>query len=322
MDAQKKICIMVSQLYKNHETIKISELDKRYHQFFNSNIDKQELQVYITNLEKEGMLSVVDSIVIPTNEGIKIGNNLHIEYYFSEGVKSGLSSNAEIEYQKRKGIGLPNDSMIDQEQIDYILNQVKISNGTIVDIGCGKGGITSFIQSKTNRKMIGLDKSEEMLNIAKNNNNKIEWKISDFNNLNLEYFDIGVIILIDSIYFCTNYKELLKNINDHLNDSGIMIITYSEYSKYEINEITSLEKLLIENSYSYNMKDFTQNEIRIWESRISVAYEIKDKFISENNEYLFYDKIIEAKGLLSCLKDNRAKRVIFTISKNITIAST
>ena len=32
--------------------------------------------------------------------------------------------------------------MIDKEQLEYLETEIEKRNGTIVDIGCGKGGIT------------------------------------------------------------------------------------------------------------------------------------------------------------------------------------
>lgn len=312
MTKKDMLCIMISQLSKNNELLSYTDITNRFQQFYNTKISDYEVNSIFRNLQNEEMLYQDSEKLVLTKEGLFKAHQSNIEYYFSEGVKCGQSSKAEYEYQKRKGISQQNDSMLDQEQFKYILTEVAKTNGNIIDLGCGKGGIASCIQQTTMRKVVGIDKSKEMLKIAKFSNNQISWVQGDLNNLDEDYLEIGCILLIDSIYFSMDYEKLLHKLQKYLAKNGSIIIAYSEYSNAKPTKTTKVEAALEQCSLESYAKDFTINEISIWESRREIACELRNKYLGECNEYLYYDKLIEATKLLKHLKNGNGVRKIYT----------
>ena len=161
---------------------------------------------------------------------------------------------------------------------------------------------------------IGIEKSKEMLEIARTNTNVI-WYQDDMDSMDLDIHNIGIFLMVDSIYFSSNYEKLINKLNNKLIKDGVIICFYSEYIKDENIGLTRMERLLTENQYEYTSINFTNNEKLIWENRINVVNELKEKYISENMEYLFYDKLIEATCLLKKINHNQAKRLLFIVSK-------
>lgn len=260
---------MIYLIDKNGEYIRSDSLFDRFKTFFGQYYDKTSEKEYLLWLNKNNYVFFEGDFVKTSSDGKEKGLEWHIEYYFSEGVRIGAESNAEKLYQMGGNIVYVNDSIIDTDQLEYIEGELSKSKGTIVDLGCGKGGITSYISNKTNRETIGIDKSKNMIEIAQKNKNNISWIKGDF--ANTEFKNIGAFLLIDSIYFVKDRKSFISNLLKQLSDNGIIIFTYSEYFKNSVPLVNSMDIMLKELGINWNVKEFTENEKKIWEVRLNYA---------------------------------------------------
>ena len=62
--------------------------------------------------------------------------------------------------------------LIDKNILEKIVNTTKIENKTILEIGPGTGNLTSYILKKNPKKMIVIEKDNELANILKNKYNQ------------------------------------------------------------------------------------------------------------------------------------------------------
>ena len=96
-------------------------------------------------------------------------------------------------------------------------------NSTILDLGCGSGYITDYL-NKQNLNAIGIDFSSEMLNIAKEKYPQVKFLLDDFMNINDSFKENSVdgIISIYSLYFIPREKmdEFFKKISIILREGG------------------------------------------------------------------------------------------------------
>ncbi len=133
-----------------------------------------------------------------------------------------------------------------------LFKEIEINkNELILDLGCGKGIITPLIYKYTERKVIGIDLSEKMIEGAKEKNNdinKYEYHCGDY--LDYKFNDKFDKIIIFNAYphFLDKEALALKAYND-LNDDGYLIIMHNlgrdELNKYHHNHADKISNGLM-----------------------------------------------------------------------------
>ncbi len=109
----------------------------------------------------------------------------------------------------------------------------------VLDLGCGTGTLTELLYRK-GYDMIGVDLSQEMLNVALAKQDQEESKIlylcQDMRELDL-YSTVGTVISVcDSINYLLEDEEVLHTfslINNYLYPGGILIFDFNTVYKYE-----------------------------------------------------------------------------------------
>lgn len=159
-----------------------------------------------------------------------------------------------------------------QDTFNRFLEALPNRNSSILDIGCGPGNISNYLQSKKpNLQIKGLDVSENMVALAKKNNPSAEFELMDVRNIAVinDCFDgiisgfcIPYLSELDCSKLITDCKHLLK-------DDGILYLSFVEGEYINSNFISntkgdrayfyyhSLEKL---------KKTLTENSLKITNS--------------------------------------------------------
>ena len=117
----------------------------------------------------------------------------------------------------------PHNQTIKEKLFDLVGDY---SGKTILDLGCGIGVFSKDLSNKA-KKVVGIDISEKCIEYAKskNNSDNIDYFTMDINNINLfkEKFDI---VFSDMVFnYIEDYDKLLLNINELLNDNGIVVFS-------------------------------------------------------------------------------------------------
>lgn len=113
-------------------------------------------------------------------------------------------------------------------EADYLVNLIKKYHEdavTIIDLGCGTGKHAKLL-AKRGFKITGLDRSEEMIAIAKKDSD-LEFILEDIATFKLKkQFDVVLSIFHVFSYLTTNEKliESFLNANLHLKEKGLFII--------------------------------------------------------------------------------------------------
>jgi len=136
------------------------------------------------------------------------------------------------------------NNLIEKPAINSLLP--KLNNFQILDLGCGYGESCISLIEKGAKKVVGIDISEKMLDIAKSENHdkNIEYlnmAIEDLSQLN-QKFDLVFSSL--AIHYINNYVEFVRNSCRLLNDNGILIFSqehplstcFSEGKRWTKNE--------------------------------------------------------------------------------------
>lgn len=127
----------------------------------------------------------------------------------------------------------------DDKKIREILALTEVKeNSKILDIGTGTGILISYLLEKSPSKLVGLDISEKMIEVAKKKyeGKNVKFIVSDIMNFNEDKYDY---IFIYSAYPHFKDKEkLFEHLSSLLNENGKVVIAHSQ-SRDEINNVHS-----------------------------------------------------------------------------------
>ena len=106
------------------------------------------------------------------------------------------------------------DNVPYDEWADYIermLKEYQISDGLVLELGCGTGSMTELLSAK-GYDMIGVDNSEDMLEIAMqkrlNSGHDILYLLQDMREFELYGTVRAVLSVCDSVNYVTDEEEL------------------------------------------------------------------------------------------------------------------
>lgn len=143
-----------------------------------------------------------------------------------------------------------------------------------LDLGCGTGNITTKLD-REDRYLLGVDLSEEMLQLAKEKNNHIHYQQADMTTFKTnQKFDV-VLCLCDSLNYVLGFekqKQVLENCYKHLNNDGILV--FDVHSQQKINE-TFL---------NYKEEEESEDFYFYWSVKKTNEYEITHTVIIEDLE--------------------------------------
>ena len=119
------------------------------------------------------------------------------------------------------------------------LKQDQITDGILLDLGCGTGSMTELL-AKQGYDMIGIDLSDSMLDIAMEKRGQSGQNIlylqQDMREFELYGTVRAVICLCDSLNYLLEEDDLLttfKLVNNYLDPNGLFIFDFNTVYKYE-----------------------------------------------------------------------------------------
>lgn len=133
------------------------------------------------------------------------------------------------------------DNVPYQEWADFlqeILQEEGVCDGLVLDLGCGTGSMTEELAHR-GYDMIGVDNSEEMLEIAMEKRQKsgadILYLLQDMQEFELYGTVRAVVSVCDSINYVTKADELeevFRLVNNYLDPGGIFLFDFNTVHKY------------------------------------------------------------------------------------------
>ena len=136
-----------------------------------------------------------------------------------------------------------------------LLNEYGISEGLMLDLGCGTGKLTRLL-AKAGFDMIGVDNAEEMLEIAREagyedeNVPDILYLLQDMREFELYGTVRAIVSICDSMNYILEEEDLLtvfKLVNNYLDPKGLFI--------FDLNTIYKYRELLGETTISENREE-------------------------------------------------------------------
>ncbi len=122
----------------------------------------------------------------------------------------------------------------------FLIEKFEINNKKILEIGCGRGGLSCWIaeySGQTFAELVAGDFSQSALDIAQKHSvlkglNKINWSRQDIQSINFpnNYFDI--VISCETIEHVPNPKIAIKELYRVCKNSGILMLTTPNYMNF------------------------------------------------------------------------------------------
>lgn len=160
------------------------------------------------------------------------------------------------------------DTLIDTDYekfVSYyqeIFKKFNINPSLIADLGCGTGTLTALMRD-AGYDMIGIDRSAEMLSLAKGKNEDILFLNQEITNFELYGTVDAAYSSLDLVNYLIEDGELLKFfklINNYLNPGGIYIFDISSY--YKLSEVLGNNTYIYENNdIFYTWENFFEDNI-------------------------------------------------------------
>lgn len=147
------------------------------------------------------------------------------------------------------------DDVSDLKYFDLFLSDCGLK---ILDLGCGMGHYSNYMYNK-GFEVIGIDISENMLEIAKRNNHDIDFIVSDICDLsvlNNKKFDGVVLAYVLQHLSKEEVINLFNQMNDIVNDNGKLLMFLREGNGV-VEEIEP-----IDTRYKYIINEYSKEEIK------------------------------------------------------------
>ncbi len=266
-----------------------------------------------------------------TKIGIKVGKVIHskqmIDWYNNNLLRCAKSKAYALFCEKVFGKNLFQFNVLDMDQLETLISRLNLnSKDSVLDLGCGLGKVTEYIQMKTDAKITGIDFAEQLIQWAKTNTNPSEdalgFQVGNINDLSFPQSSFTAIYAIDTLY-PTNVVDLevtISKLKELLKPNGQLVIFFAQIIEskehqhiLEPNQ-TKMAQALKHNNLSYTVLDFTQNARDIWEREISIGNELREMFETEGNLDLCEDRIADGKRCVYRIDNQLQKRYFYHVS--------
>ena len=162
------------------------------------------------------------------------------------------------------------------EYIRGLLNEYEITDGLILDLGCGTGNVTELL-ADAGYDMIGVDNSCDMLEIAEEKKEKsghdILYLLQDMREFELYGTVRAVVSVCDSVNYILEEEELLQVfslVNNYLDPGGIFLFDMNTRFKYEQMGECTIAENREESSFIWDNFYDPEDEINEYELAIFV----------------------------------------------------
>lgn len=186
------------------------------------------------------------------------------------------------------------------EYLTGLLKEYQVNDGLVLDLGCGTGSPTEIL-AKKGYDMIGIDNSEDMLQMAMekraDSGLDILYLLQDMREFELYGTVAAVVSICDSMNYLTDYEDLVETmrlVNNYLDPKGVFIFDMNTVHKYRdlIGDRTIAEardecSFIWDNDYDpetkineYDLTLFIQEEEDLYrrfeETHYQKAYELEE----------------------------------------------
>lgn len=231
---------------------------------------------------------------------------MKVDDFYNDFYSKALESRSHAKFcTEVYGLNLCQHGMADIGQIDLMIQAAGIGkNSHVLDLGCGPGLITEYIQKKTGCSILGIDISVRAIAYADRNidkaNGRIQFATGDMTALSLEENQFDAVLLIDTHYFIDDFLKYIPAFLKYLTPDGKLVI-FSDQGKgitaYDEKdtqpEETIIGEFLGKNGLKYSGIGLFDENQRHWKLKKAVLDGMKKEFEDEGNAALHESRLKE-----------------------------
>ncbi|MHA1308848.1 MAG: hypothetical protein ACTSQN_16345, partial [Candidatus Heimdallarchaeota archaeon] len=123
----------------------------------------------------------------------------------------------------------------------------------------------------------------------------------------------------DVLYWLDDLNPVLQKIKDILKPDGRMGVFYVNFKEKEDPdkpfgwENSKFTKLLVQNNFSFEVFDVSQDAVEIWKRKLAVGKELRDQFVSEKNVDIIDSRLTGGTNVIRKFKANEQKRYFYFV---------
>lgn len=168
------------------------------------------------------------------------------------------------------------------ESFNFFCNSIKQLSPKVLEPACGPGNVTQYlINKRPDFKLLGIDLSKNMVELAKIKNPSAEFKVMDCRNISELAYKYDAMMCAFLFPYLTK-EEAIKFICDAkglLNNEGVLYLSTMEndYTKSDYQTGSKGDKVYI----NYHQEDYLIDTLK--ENGFSILYKDRKKNIMSNN---------------------------------------
>lgn len=287
---------------------------------------------HVQKLVNQNYLKVNGDHLQLTSEGKKQGDALRYHYpkarfFYDEFFLKADSSPTHQKFcEQVYGMNLCQHGMATMNQLQILLDSLNITqNDRVLELGCGNGRITQWLQAQTGAFFTGIDLSPVGIQQAQmrmgNTNPNLNFQVENLNEFVPEVTPYQFIIAIDLFPFIQDPEALLTNLQTCLAPGGTLVIFWSAWKPDHSPESVlspkhnHLASILDKNNWSYQFLDFSVQEREHWKQKHEALFDLKNAFEQENNHFLYNYRFMETSSHQTYVNNGNLRRFLYLCTK-------
>jgi len=211
------------------------------------------------------------------------------------------------QYNERvHGQDLSQFDMADMAQLSALLGALHLSpNDTVLDLGCGLGGVCEYLQAQSGAHFTGLDFAPPVIAEAHRRtagHPRLHYLVGNMDTLDLPNASFDAITAVDTLYFARNLPYTVKRLAELLRPGGRMGLFWSVKPNAgqprQGPDNTRLAAALKATGLPYTTTDFTVSELALWQRSLEAAEALEGEFKAEGLSDDQLNVVLEGRRML------------------------
>ncbi len=224
------------------------------------------------------------------------------------------------------GIDLCQHGFADLNQLNLAIRTAPIQqHHAVLDVGCGCGMIAEYLSERTGACLTGIDNAAAAVDAAlwrtTQKRAHLVFALGDINDLHLEPATFDVILLIDSIYFSTDYDRTISGLRRSLKAGGCILTFYSigpalmgrrDFPKELLEpQGTPLALSFDRNGFVTSHHDLTSQDYELARKRKAFLREHAEDFQREGVGFIYENRLGDSTDFMEAIESGLHKRFLY-----------
>jgi cyclopropane fatty-acyl-phospholipid synthase-like methyltransferase len=216
----------------------------------------------------------------------------------------------------------------DMAQLDLLLSKLQLRpHERVLELGCGNGGMASYIANTTGAQVIGFDLAVEAIRQARRNDGAttLNLLVADIAQLPFPEATYDAVISIDTLYF-GELQALVAEVKRVLRAGGRLAALYTHGADPQVpitvfpRETLPPDRTPVADAFRlhhmpYQTWDVTEDDARHARLKLRVLHEMQAEFLREGAMFLFDNRMGEAQGVMEAIEADCLRRYLYLAHK-------